>query len=122
MTSNSYRSKFEQRVCKELSTRTEYGYEPFKINYVVPMRNTYYLPDVVLPNGIIVEIKGLLTTNDRKKYKLLKAQHPEYETRFLFMRNNTISKVSKTTYTAWAEQHGFKCHVGKTVPQEWIDE
>ena len=44
--------------------------------------------------------------------------------RLLFMRNNTLSKVSKTTYTDWCEARGIISHVSEDgrLPTEWLNE
>ena len=97
-------------------------YEPFKIEYRVE-ETKRYTPDIVLlDNGIVVETKGRFVTSDRKKHKLIQAQHPDLDLRFVFSNpNNRISKTSKTTYALWCQSHGFK-YAAKTIPQEWIDE
>jgi hypothetical protein len=97
-------------------------YEKVILNYTVPASNHRYITDIVLPNGIIVEIKGRLTKADRDKHLLLKAQHPDKDIRFLFSApNNKICKGSKTTYTDWCDKNDIKwCE--KEVPLSWIEE
>ena len=61
-----YRSRFEQRVAEALEGhKVSYEYESFKIEYEVPSRRAKYTPDFRLPNGIIVEAKGLWDAADR---------------------------------------------------------
>lgn len=81
-----------------------------------------YTPDVILDNGIIVEIKGRFTTHDRKKMVLVIEQNPELDIRILFERDHTLSKRSKTRYTEWCKKRNIKCAVGREIPKEWIGE
>ena len=52
-----------------------------------------YTPDFVLPNGIILETKGQFISDDRRKHKLIKQQHPDLDIRFVF--TNSKSKLSR---------------------------
>lgn len=76
----------------------------------------------MLPNGIIIETKGLFQTDDRKKHRLIKAQYPDLDIRFIFSNANAkIAKKSKTTYAKWAEDCGFKW-AHRDLPQAWLTE
>jgi hypothetical protein len=115
-----YRSKFEENVAKALERKNVlFRYETLKIHY--QKKRSVYTPDFLLPNGIIVETKGRFVASDRAKHLAVKTQNPEYDIRFVFERNLTLSKVSKTTYTAWCDKHGFKWSI-KEIPDEWIKE
>lgn len=119
---NTLRSGFEHRVAKFLdSKKVKYEYETVIIDYEVPASKHKYKPDFVLPNGVIVEVKGRFTPQDRRKMALVIEQHPELDIRLLFMMNNTLSKSSKTRYTDWCEKRGIKCVVDKDgkIPKEW---
>jgi len=50
----------------------------------------------------------------------VKDAHPHLDIRFVFQRNNTISKNSKTTYGDWADKHGFKWCVFPNIPPDWL--
>lgn len=77
---------------------------------------------MLLPNGIILETKGLFQTDDRKKMKLIKAAYPDLDIRLIFSNANAkIAKQSKTTYAKWAEDAGFKC-AHRDCPKEWLSE
>lgn len=121
-TSKSTRSGFEKQTLANLTARkVPFEYEPSggRVPYDVTHQ---YLPDVVLPNGIVVEVKGWFKPADRTKHLLLKRQHPDLDVRFLFQRaSNKLSKTSKTTYAQWCARHGFQWAEG-VVPQDWIDE
>lgn len=108
-----YRSGLERTSALGLVAQGyDFEYEPTskKARYVQPAENRLYLPDFVLPNGIIVETKGRFTTADRKKQLAIKASCPELDIRFVF--NNKEAKISKdstTTYEMWCNRHGFLC-------------
>lgn len=117
-----YRSGLEEDISKQLADLgVPVEYESFKIEYRVE-ETRKYTPDWRLPNGIIIETKGRFTSDDRKKHLLIKAQHPEYDIRFVFTRSKQrLSKTSKTTYADWCDKHGFK-YADKLIPVEWIKE
>ena len=90
-----FRSGLEHRVWKNLIQRKVKGaaYEPIKISYVIPLSEHSYTPDIVLANGIILEVKGRLVKADRDKHLLIKEQYPDIDLRFVFQNaNNKIRK------------------------------
>jgi len=117
---NSRSRGFENRIKTELEAQgVSFHFEPFSIPYRKECR---YVPDIVLPNGIIVEIKGWFKSADRKKHRLIKAQHPELDIRFVFGNpDNLIGKQSSTTYAKWCETNGFK-YAHRHIPQSWLNE
>lgn len=118
-----FRSGLEEKVAEQLKAAgLPVRYEEEIVVYLVPERKAKYTPDFVLPNGIIIETKGRFITADRQKHKLIKAQRPDLDIRFVFTNPNTrISKTSKTTYARWCEDHGFKFAKG-TIPEAWLKE
>lgn len=118
-----YRSSLEQRIAGELKEQgVEFTYESLKIKFVRPAETSTYTPDFILKNGIIIESKGLFTSDDRKKHLIIQEQHPELDIRFVFSNPNTkLSKMSATTYGAWCERHGFQ-YAAKSIPVDWIRE
>lgn len=121
---NGFRSGLEKKISDDLQAKgVPFEYEKMKIGYTVPEREARYTPDfVLLHNGIILEGKGILDAEDRKKHLLVKAQHPELDIRFIFSRSSSpIYKGSPTTYAKWCEHHGFK-YADKLVPEEWLRE
>ena len=118
---NIYRSKFEQRIAQDLRKRgVAFQYETLKIPYT--RKDGIYNPDFILPNGIIIEAKGVLSQPDRVKMLLVKDQHPQLDIRFVFQRAaNKINKKSKTTYSMWAEKHGFPW-AEALIPVRWLKE
>lgn len=115
-----HRSGLEDRISKELSDLgIKFGYETLEVPYTQPAKNRKYKPDFILDNGVIIETKGRLTLEDRKKMELVKEQHPELDIRILFQSANTkIRKGSKTTYADWATKIGY-IWADKTVPKSW---
>ena len=80
-----------------------------------------YLPDFHLINGVFLEVKGRLTSEDRRKMKAVKLCNPELDIRFVFQAPyNKIYKGSKTTYAKWAEKHGFPWCSYQTIPIDWL--
>ena len=120
---DGYRGKLERAVGHQLKAiPVHFGYEPGWIPYRVPARTAKYLPDFVLPNGIVIETKGIFDAPDRQKHLLLKEQYPDLDVRFVFSRLLTpIYPKSKTTVADWCAQHGFEC-TQKLTPEAWIKE
>lgn len=118
-----YRSGLEVAIAKQLKDAgIEFLYEAFRIPFVQPEKNRHYTPDVILPNGIIIESKGRFVTADRQKHLLVKAQQPDLDIRFVFSNSRTrISKASKTTYALWCQAKGFLFD-DVSIPSEWLNE
>jgi hypothetical protein len=119
-TTSRYRSKFESAVALSLAKRgLSFSYEgqalPYKIEAV-------YTPDFILPNGVIVETKGLFDSDDRRKMVAVKDQHPELDIRLCFMKADVkLSRAPRSiTYWQWAERHGFLWCEGH-IPTTWFD-
>lgn len=74
------------------------------------------------PNSYI-EVKGRLLPSERKKYLLVRDQHPEITLRFFFDKaTNKIYKNSETTYAEWCEKNGFEwTDLKRGLPAEWIN-
>jgi len=114
----TYRSSFEDKVLAKLrEDGRDFKYESMKLKYVI---SANYTPDIVLANGIIVELKGYFDADDRRKMKLIKEQHPNLDIRLVFQKaNKTITKSSKTTYGDWCDKHGFIWAEGH-IPEGWM--
>ena len=118
-----YRSGLEETIGEQLKAlNVDYGYESVRIPYYSPAMPHKYTPDFILPNGIIIESKGLFTPDDRKKHELVKAQNPSLDIRFVFSNSRQrITKLSKTTYGMWCAARGF-LYADKLIPLTWINE
>jgi hypothetical protein len=97
-----------------------YFYEKYKLPYTLPP--TFYRPDFVLPNGIILEVKGYFEPHDRKKHLLIKEQYPDLDIRFVFSNPKLrLNRTTLKTYGDWCRHHGF-LYTRRTVPIEWLEE
>jgi len=130
------RSGFEERIAKELDDADiKYTYETRTFTYSEPLRKNLatcgdcgsgnlvrkgrYTPDFVLDSGLIIETKGRFTAADRRKMKAMKEQHPDVNIVMLFMRDNALSRKSKTFYSDWCMENDYDFSIG-TLKQEWL--
>lgn len=119
----SYRSGLEERIGTQLQ---EAGitaeYEGGKVSYMTPAKAHKYTWDFKLPNGIIIESKGIFDATDRAKHMLIRQQHPELDIRFIFSYSKSkLYKGSPTTYAAWCNKNGF-LFADKLIPPAWLTE
>lgn len=119
---NAFRSGLEDKLQKYfVENGVSYKYETTKIQWEDRMFRKY-TPDFILPNGIIIEAKGLFTPDDRRKHKEVNKQHPKLEIRFVFENSKRkIAKNSKTTYADWCDKLDIKW-ADKLMPLEWAQE
>ena len=65
---NGYRSGLEDKIATYLKdNKIKFLYEKVKIEWEDLAYRTY-TPDFILPNGIIIETKGIFTVSDRRKH------------------------------------------------------
>jgi len=77
---------------------------------------------MLLPNGTIVEIKGRLTSHDRRKMLAVRNAHPRLDIRFVFQRASVpLYRGAKMNYGQWADKHNYQW-AEKTIPLEWWKE
>lgn len=117
------KSGFEKKVAAYLkSNDVSFEYETLRVPFVVPAKKRTYNPDFMLSNGVIVEAKGKLDRDVREKMALVLEQNPHLDIRLLFMRDNKITKTSKTRYSDWCEKRGIKYAVSEQghVPEDWF--
>lgn len=116
-----FRSGLEYRIAKQLDDLgITYEYEKTKIPY--QKKESKYLIDFELPNGIIIETKGYMDSADRSKHLLVKERHPDLDIRFVFSNSKSkLYKGASNTYGDWCDKHGFKYH-DKVIPDEWLKE
>ena len=122
------RNSFEDAVLKSLSKSLGLSsvQEAIDKTYEI-QRLTYtkeYIPDITLPNGIIVELKGYFPPEDRAKMIQVKRSNPELDIRIVFLTNSKLSSRTNLRYLDWAITNGFIAHVTKrsnpSIPLEWI--
>ena len=119
---HGYRSGLEIKVKDYLKEhKVKFKYEAIKIEWEDLMYRTY-TPDFVLPNGLIIEVKGLFTASDRRKHLAVKKQHPNLDIRFVFESSKRkLSKGAKSTYATWCEKNKF-LYADRIVPEDWLKE
>mgnify|MGYP003628057076 FL=1 len=117
-----YRSGLELKVSQYLDTKKiVFKYEAIKIEWEDLAYRTY-TPDFILPNNIIIEVKGRFITQDRRKHREIKKQHPDLDIRFVFENSNRkLYKGAKTTYREWCIRYGF-LYYDRIVPESWLKE
>jgi hypothetical protein len=110
-------SKIEAAIAEDLDQKgIKYEYEPKRIPYVV---ERYYVPDFILPNGIIIEVKGWFLSEDRRKMVLVKKQNPHLDIRFVFQKLDAKGQQSKVTNREWCAKNGFLC-AESMIPEAWL--
>ena len=115
-----FRSKFEAQVASDLiKKKVPFTYETVSYDYII---SSSYTPDIILSN-CVVELKGVLLKEERKKYIAVKTQHPTLDIRFVFQNSKTkLSKAKGSlTYAKWCERHGF-LYADKIIPPHWYEQ
>lgn len=102
-----YKSKFEAQFHKKYPRSK---YEKLKLKYTIPEEVHNYTADFLFEDeNTIVETKGKLTIQDRKKMLLLKQQYPQYKWVFCFQKPHAkLYKGGKMSYKEWAINNGFE--------------
>ncbi len=124
-----FRSGLEDSVAEQLNdSGVGFDYEETKLSYIKPEKSHTYTPDFYLPKqNIFIETKGLFTSADRQKMRLIKDQYPDLDIRFIFQKlNSTVQGAkrrkdgTKMTCAEWAERHGF-IYAEEIIPEEWLN-
>ena len=117
-----YRSGLEVKISDYLKERDiDFGYECVKIEWEDLAYRTY-TPDFVLPNGIIIESKGMFTAADRRKHLAIQKQHPDLDIRFVFENSRRkLRKGAKSTYAEWCIKYNF-LYYDRIIPEDWLKE
>ena len=119
-----FRSRSERRAADYLiALNVDFKFEPHYIPYMW-IESKKYLPDFILPSGIILEVKGRFTLDDRKKHLFLRQSNPDLDVRFVFDNpNKKLNKGAKTTYADWCNKNDFMfCKLSDGIPDSWLDE
>lgn len=113
----AFKSGFERTVDANLRSRkVKYTYETLKLPYTL---NGVYHPDFILDGGVIVECKGVLDRDSKRKMVAVSKQHPNCDIRFLFMDANKKVPGTKQTHAQWADRNGFPW-AEKVIPEDWL--
>lgn len=104
-----------------------------KVKYV--KKPSVYKPDFVFEfDGklLLIEVKGLLSLDDRKKYlavkdsyHLIAKQYNVKNVELVFVFSNGGAKINPVykgskTYIEWATANGFRAITGPQFPDEWF--
>ncbi len=118
-----YRSEFERVVCEDLESRqVKFQYEPHTLSYIVPEVKRTYLPDLILSNGIVIELKGWFPLQQRQKMLHVRKSNPNLDIRIVLMKASVkIHKKSKTTLGDWCTKNKFTW-AAERIPKSWIRE
>jgi hypothetical protein len=116
------KSMGEVRCAADMEERgIPYSYETTVLSYQYKPQK--YTPDFDIYTGdkkVIIEYKGKLDYDTRKKLLAVKECNPDVEVYLVFEKgNNKIRKGSKTTYMDWAKSKGFKSSE-RTINSEWL--
>ena len=119
---SKYKSGLEEEAVLFLKTRQKkVRYEKLKIEWE-DLRYRTYTPDFELDNGIIIETKGILDNDDKRKHLAIQKQHPELDIRFVFSNANAkLYKGAKSRYCDWCDKNNFLWS-HRIIPQEWLTE
>lgn len=108
--------KFENLVLEELrESEVPFIFEGLKVTYTY---NAVYKPDIVLENGVLIEIKTYLPYDEQRKLRAIKETNPSLDLRLVFEKPDKLLPNSKLTHGQWATKYGFMWAEGK-VPAEW---
>ena len=119
---NGFRSGLEEKVAKQIQKANhKLRYETVKIKWIdFAIRS--YTPDFVLDNGIIIEVKGFWSVEDRKKHAQVKEQHSSLDIRIVFENSKRkIRKGSNTTYGMWCDKNDILFY-NRIIPLVWMKE
>jgi hypothetical protein len=120
------RSRLEQRFEEILRDNdVKYKYEVTKISYIIPESSHTYTVDWTIDKKLLIETKGYLSDySERRKYVLLKEQHPDLDLRFVFDNPNKLCGGTKMTHAKWAEKYEFTyCSIKDTETiLKWVQE
>jgi hypothetical protein len=119
---HKYRSNSEYNTATFLANcKIDFEYESMHVAYEW-REDKKYIPDFILPNGIILEVKGRFMLEDRKKHLFIRDQYPHLDIRFVF--DNPYRKLYKggrMTYADWCDKYHFDyCKGGEGIPKEWL--
>lgn len=113
-----YKSQLEKRIHTGPMKVLTYEPKDARLSYIVPKM---YQPDLRGRDGALYEIKGRARTSDElRKYVLVKSQHPNIDLRFILMNPNVRAYPGcRTTLANWLAKYGFEwCHED-SIPVTW---
>ena len=113
------KNKFEDAINDQIAEHEQPAYERFKIPYTTA---SAYVPDFVLMNGIIIEVKGYFDAEDRTKLLTVRKQHPALDIRLILANHRQkLNGGSAATAAQWADRHGIR-YAKDRIPLSWFHE
>jgi hypothetical protein len=118
----AFRSKLEREVWESIGAiQPDAQFESLQLPYTL---SHTYTPDIILPNGVILEVKGKFVVKGidcRPKMLAVKAAFPDLDIRFVLQHPRlTVTPRAKMTHSEWCEKYNFPwCHY-KDIPTEWL--
>ncbi len=115
------KSGFERSIDANLRSRgKEYTYETLELPYI--LHGTYH-PDFMINGGaVVVEAKGVLDRDSKRKMVAIRKQYPDLDIRFLFMEADKKVPGTKQSHGQWATKNGFPWAEGIEIPEEWFEQ
>jgi hypothetical protein len=131
----SFRSDSERQLAEWLTKQgVKWEYENYEFAYTSRIKGgvcevcgapavqkRLYTPDFFFTDlGWFLEVKGQLSSSDRKKYRDFKKTNPEIDLRFLLLANNLLKAGDKDggRYSDWCEKFGFRYYLRSLVPKD----
>lgn len=111
------RNAFERRLNEQLKrSNVKFTYEKTRLPYQI---DAWYLPDWVLENGIVLEAKGYIDRETKRKMTSVKKCYPDLDIRFILY--DAYKKISgtKQLHWEWCEKNGFPW-AHETIPESWL--
>lgn len=98
----------------------KWKYEAEKLTYQHAPQT--YTPDFLLDKDVLIEYKGKMTNETRRKLLSIKRCNPRRRLCIVFEQpnNKLSSRPNATRYWQWAEKHGFEWS-DKTINPSWLD-
>lgn len=86
-----------------------------------------YTPDLKFGEHkppIYVEVKGKFTASNRRRMEefLADVRNTGFDLRFVFQRDNWITRKHKSRYSDWADEHKIPYAIGDKIPDSWLKE
>ena len=114
-----YASKFEAAVCEaalDFATAAEWDKTPpasqTRISYQL-----HYVPDLILPNGVVIEIKGHFPPEDRRKMLAVIRSNPQLDVRMVFQ--DPYRSPRGLCPGEWCDRHGIRW-ADRAIPRQWF--
>lgn len=112
-----FKSGFERTVDANLRSRgVKFTYETLELPYTL---HGVYHPDFILSNGVIVEVKGFLDRESKRKMIAIRKQYPDLDLRFLFSEGAKKVPGTKQTHAQWASRTGYPW-AEEVIPEDWL--